>query len=287
MVKSERGKKDARSGGIGAADRVVQIVRLLCEQPQGLRLTQIASALGWDAGLTHRYLRTLVAGGLLQREGDRSIVLGPLLLTARESVQRRPDQETRSFEQALHRFHAQAAETIVLNRWTPRGPQAVWVEDSPDSVSLTVRLGSVLPLLSTASGHVALAFAPAEQTRPLVSVELAEMRARPGRRRPLNRFDVADLQDTVSRRGLARARNFLYEVAGMAVPLRTAQGGFWGCLTVLGPQSRFDDSWRGPMARGLRAFSAAHTVPAEFTSRLPVFAPVAFRGEGRPRAGRR
>ena len=282
MVKSD--DTSAARRGIGAAGKVAAIVRLLAAQPEGLRLTEIARGLALDAGLVHRYLASMLEAGLLEREPvAKRLLLGPVLLQARLAAAAQSTRQATAFEEALHAFHAQAGETIVLNRWTEAGPQAVWVEDSPDSVSLTVRLGSVLPLLSTATGHVALAFAPAEQVRPLVAAELAAQRRETGTPR-LNRFDVQDLQRAVARRGLARGKNFLYGIAALAAPLFDPQRRFWGTLTVLGPKTRFAYGWRGEMAQRLHAFRQAHGVPVAFSRQLPARPAMPFKGEKPARA---
>ena len=167
-----------------------------------------------------------------------------------------------------NRLHAQLRETLSVLRWTGSGPHSVWVKDSPDTLALTYRLGAVLPLLSTASGQVCLAFAPQDEVSPLLAREWPRRRAELGPQ--FNRWSLQDLVAEVRRRRLARGRNYLHRVSAVSTPLFDTEHRFWGVLTALGPSSRFPYGWRGPAARGLHAFGLAHPVPEHFVDSLRV-----------------
>ncbi|MFA7393717.1 MAG: helix-turn-helix domain-containing protein [Pigmentiphaga sp.] len=251
---------------IGAAEKVANILAAVCARPEGLSLTELAGVLGLDPGLLHRYLNTLTAARLLHRDHrSRLVTPGTALLAARQAAATHYSRQSSAFLAALHQLHGELHETLSVLRWTSKGPHAVWVKDSPDTLALTYRLGAVLPLLSTASGHVCLAYAPPDEVRALLSLEWPRQRAEQG---PiLNRWSVQDLVAEIRRR-LARSRNYLHRVSALSTPLFDLEHRFWGVLTVLGPSPRFAYGWRGPNARGLHAFGQAQAVPDNFVEGL-------------------
>ena len=260
----------ARSG-IGAADKVADILAVVCAHAEGVSLTVIARTLGLDAALVHRYLNSLTAAHLLHRDPRSKLVApGPALLAARQAAEGHYTRQSAEFVAALHGLHEQLQETLSVLRWTPAGPHSVWVKDSPDTLALTYRLGAVLPLLSTASGQICLAFAPPDEVRPLVDRELPRRRAELGPQ--FNRWRVQELEAEVRKRRLARGRNFLHRVSAISAPLFDAERRFWGVLTTLGPSARFPYGWRGEAARGLLAFSSGYLVPDHFDHHYTRFA---------------
>lgn len=261
--------------GIATVERVAALLQVVARAPDGLRLTALAQALSIDAGLAHRYTRSLLSSGLLERTPARRFIVGARL---REIAEADLDRvHASSFVPAVRTLHQSLGETIAILRWTAAGPQWVWAIDAAQTVPLTMRVGVTLPLLNTASGLICLAFAPAATLDPLLVEELKSL---PPGSRP-NRFDLADLRDATRKRGLARRGNFLRRVAAISAPLFDERERFWGAMTVLAPASRFDMRWRGPIASALRAFSTVERVPRGFDSALPSYRPVPFLGEVR------
>ena len=252
---------------IGAVEKAAAILAEVCAHPQGLSLSEIAGALALDPGLAHRYLNSLTAARLLHRDlRTRLVTPGPALLAARHAAAGHYTRQSAEFVAALQQLHGGLRETLSILRWTGSGPHAVWVKDSPDTLALTYRLGAVLPLLSTASGHVCLAFAPQTEVRPLLEREWPRRRAEVGPQ--LNRWSLQELVAEVRKRRLARGRNYLHRVSAISTPLFDADRRFWGVLTALGPTARFPYGWRSPVARGLHAFSLEHAVPEHFVDSL-------------------
>lgn len=261
-----------QSGGparrtIGSVRKVADILAVVCGSTHGLSLTEIATALSLDPGLVHRYLNSMTAARLLHRDHrTRLVTPGPALLAAREASARQVTRQSLAFVAALNRLHGQLREALSVLQWTDSGPHAVWVQDSPDTLAMTYRLGAVLPLLDTASGQVCLAFGPADPVRALLEREWPRRRSERGPR--LNRWMLQDLIADTRRRRLARRRSYLHHVSAIATPLFDTDHRFWGVLTALGPSARFAYGWRGDVARGLHAFSLNNPVPDRFVDSL-------------------
>ena len=65
-------------------------------------------------------------------------------------------------------------ETVLLALWSSKGPVVVSLEESSRPVFMNIRVGSILPLLSTSTGRVFAAFMPISETADLIRIELRD-----------------------------------------------------------------------------------------------------------------
>src|SRR5690606_28829949 len=104
--------------------------------------------------------------------------------------------------------------------WMSAGPTIVRVVESSRAVSLTLRIGSVLPVLTSSSGPLFLAYLPPGFTEGLTSQELAQPSAALRQLRLRTRADVDRLAEKVRRRGLADSSGtVLPGVIGLSAPV--------------------------------------------------------------------
>jgi DNA-binding IclR family transcriptional regulator len=68
-------------------------------------------------------------------------------------------------------------ETVTAAIWGDTGPTIIAMEESGHVVTMNVRIGSVLPLTTTAIGQVFLAYLPDSQTQHLVAAEHASVKS--------------------------------------------------------------------------------------------------------------
>jgi DNA-binding IclR family transcriptional regulator len=67
---------------------------------------------------------------------------------------------------------------VFLAIWGNHGPTIVRWEESSEPVTLNVRVGSVMPLVTSATGRAFAAFMPWERIKQLLGKELASLRKR-------------------------------------------------------------------------------------------------------------
>lgn len=143
--------------------RGLDILRLVAESDSGLRLNEIASAMGLKAPTAHNLLRTLLAKGFLVRRGGAPhYALGPAALALAEGL----------YERRLMRLAADAVRGLA-----ERFPSATVVFSEPISGELVVRLrmsperpgslqrplGQTLNPYTSASGLAHMAFCTEEE----------------------------------------------------------------------------------------------------------------------------
>ena len=130
-------------------------------------------------------------------------------------------------------------------------------EESPQAVTANLRLGDVMPLLSSATGRCFAAFMPTELVAPLLKEELA--RAVKMRRTdlPATMAEVNTLLAEVRERGAARVVDTLLPgIVAFCAPVFDADGHLELGITTLGSIATFDPEWGGAIDAPLRAAAA-------------------------------
>jgi DNA-binding IclR family transcriptional regulator len=137
-------------------------------------------------------------------------------------------------------------ETVTAAIWGDTGPTIIAMEESGHVVTMNVRIGSVLPLTTTAIGQVFLAYLPDSQTRHLVAAERAsEKSPRPAQDLALHLSDIRE-------RGLSRAASALIPgVDAVAAPVFDVRGKLVAVMCVVGRSSGTLCNWGGPVVRAL------------------------------------
>ncbi len=141
-----------------ALEKGLDILELLAERPEGLTQADVARALGRSVGEIFRMLNCLVERGYLtqQGSGDRYVLTLKLF-----ELSHRHDPLARLLQEALPRVRElsarvhQSCHVVVLH--DDHGI-VVAQSDAPGEMGFAVRVGARVPLLTTASGRVLLAF---------------------------------------------------------------------------------------------------------------------------------
>ncbi|MGO4382128.1 IclR family transcriptional regulator [Pseudoduganella sp. RAF53_2] len=253
--------------GIGTVYRVEELLRAVGSAKDGMGVLQLAQSVGIDVGLAHRYAKSLLSTGFLLKDERRRYFLGPLFEELAESSGHFQNQHLSPFVQSIINLQLEMNQTVSLSRWTREGPQVVLVLDGKSNLPITLRLGAVLPILSTAGGLVGLGFANRLETEPLVQREL-RFHKESGLRTQLTSFDLDDMRADIVKRQAARSREYLQGLSAMSSPVFNESGIFWGAVSVVGPSSTFDWGWRGRTANALRAFCKRVKVPLECATSL-------------------
>src|SRR5262249_249654 len=142
------------SAGIKSVEIVGRILRTLATHAKAASLKEIARSSGMSAPKIHRYLVSLVRIGLVQQsDGDRTYSLGAFALEVGAAAAR-ASEPLQDATRRLRRLRDLIDETIVLSVWTPHGPIILEVEESTRPVVMTMKRGTVLPVLNTATGIV-------------------------------------------------------------------------------------------------------------------------------------
>ena len=220
MVETTDRRQGIQSVGIG-----LRVLDVLASLDGAAALGAIAQASDLSASQAHRYLASLIAAGMARQDAATGrYELGPGALRLGLAALSRMDV-FREAAIAIDDYVRETGRTVQMAALGPSGPIVVrWIMGTPPiSTSLTV--GAPLPLLSSATGHVFLAFRPENQTRAMVERETQPQ---------FQPIDVEALRSRVRRDGYSAVRGDLIPgLRATAVPIFDLQGEAVFTATVL------------------------------------------------------
>src|SRR2546430_7288062 len=142
-------------------------------------LRDLAKDAGMSAAKAHRYLVSFQRLQLVVQDAASSRYdLGPAALKMGLASLERLDGVKLARERVV-RLMEEIGHTLALAVWGNQGPTIVHWEESPQAITVNLRLGDVMPLLSSATGLCFLAFmsqhhpAPQNRLAGLLQDELA------------------------------------------------------------------------------------------------------------------
>lgn len=230
-------RREGQSRAIHSVVAGFALIRAL-ERRHGLTsLKDLATEAGMTPSRAHAYLASFRAVGLVvQEQGGDRYQLGPYALTLGLAALARLDPAEAAREPMLG-FVAETCEAIHLSVWSGTAPVIVARQDGRRPTPLTIRLGFALPLDSSASGRLFLAFLPG------VLAMLPKARA----------TQLRPVLDEVRAEGLARTDGLVQSgLAALSAPVFGADGTFQAALTALGPAGLLDLGKDGTLAASLR-----------------------------------
>ena len=246
--------------GIQSVEVGFSLLEVLSTSPGPLMLRDLAASAGMNAAKAHRYLVSFQRLGLvIQDAGTTRYDLGPAALKLGLASLSRMDG-VRLARQRISPLMAQIGQTLALAVWGNQGPCIVHWEESPQAITVNLRLGDVMPLLSSATGLCFSAFMAARQNaakvrlKGLLKEELARTQKLGRKDVPTSMAEVTALLDEARTRGLARVVNTLLPgVGGFCAPVFDADGHMVLGMVALGSLATFDPSWEGKVATPLKA----------------------------------
>ncbi len=248
--------------GIQSVEVGFELLDALCQAPGALMLRDLAAAAGMSAAKAHRYLVSFQRMGLVVQDpvstrydlGPAALRLGLASLSRIDAVKLARERVVGLLQETGH--------TLAIAVWGNQGPTMVHWTEAPQSVPVTLRLGDVMPLLTSATGRCFAAFMgsdgrDASRIEPMIREELARLKKLPQTGATLT--DVpqtpqavqAALEETRSR-GMGRVvHSLLPGVGGFCAPVFDAQGRLALGLVLLGSVATLDTAWNGPPAKAL------------------------------------
>jgi DNA-binding IclR family transcriptional regulator len=229
---SERRTGGTETGTLGKAMAVLELV-VMADTP--LRFTDIHMLSGQPRGTLHRQLSHLVSEGLLIQRPDLAYEPGMRLLTFAHRAWSRND--LRSIARPhLNHLHEVTGETVHLGML--RGEDIIYLDkvESRQTVRMESQVGKISPAYCTGLGKAALsALAHDDLEERLSRIVFHPFTASTHRSR---QSLIEDLERIRLRGYAVDAQEHEHEICCVAAPIRTAQPGGVGGISVTGPAYR-------------------------------------------------
>jgi DNA-binding IclR family transcriptional regulator len=156
--------------GIQSVEIASRILAAMSAAAQPLPLKELAQRCRMPAAKVHRYLVSLTRTGLVAQESDGRYSIGAAAIALGLAGLHSLDV-VRIASDSLGPLRDASGETAVLAIWNGAGPVIIRIEESSRPVFMNIRVGSILPLLQSAVGHVFAAYLPKEETAALLQTE--------------------------------------------------------------------------------------------------------------------
>lgn len=158
----------------------------------------------------------------------------------------------------LDQLSRECSVAVGIGVWGNVGPTIIHWSDVSRAVAGRLRMGTVLPVMSSAGGRIFAAFLPRELTSSAISGECAL-----GGDDPRVRTDFERVVDEVRDRKMSRIVNSLdFEdlygaaVTAVAAPVFDRSGGLVLSLTATAYSGSFDPEWQAEVPRRVREVAA-------------------------------
>ncbi len=256
------GEDSHAPGGIQALDAALVVLRAFAGFTAPATLGEIARACGMAPSKVHRYLASFVhAGFVVQRERSGRYDLGPAAATLGLAAIARHDFVNRAADR-LDELRAATGLTALLSVWGTMGPTVVRWERAPSLSITSLGLGSTLPLVSSASGRVFLAYLPPALVAERLAEELAAARAAGGWPDLVAEPEaVAELAAQVRKAGYAEVDGrFIPGLKAIAAPVTNWQGEAEVVVTLIGTDAHLLAA-ESRAREALLAYTAALSLP--------------------------
>jgi DNA-binding IclR family transcriptional regulator len=218
----------ARRRGIQSVEIGLNVLESLGALGQASTLSAVAQASGMAAPQVHRYLQSLISAGMAIQDPDTGRYdLGPKALKLGLVALARIDA-FRLVDTAMIEFTQRTGQTVQIAALGPLGPTIVRWNMGRPAVMTSFNVGSVLPLLYSATGQTFLAFVPHAETIHLVEREL--------KAGPMKRADAERLRLEVRARGFGHVEGAMVPgLRATAFPIFDLQGRAVLTATALSP----------------------------------------------------
>jgi DNA-binding IclR family transcriptional regulator len=232
----EPGTDAAASPGPRATTRIVQVLRILADHPQGATLTELADLSATPKTSLLALLRALTHAHYLANNGGKYVLgVEAFKLGAAIVAQRRFPEIARP---VMERLAMEAGETILIGQLASDRPSMVYVmsAESRSAIRFIAGIGERRELFSSSGGRVLLAaMSEAQQAEYF---RTAEMRAHTPATRTHKRELKAILKEVAETGVAATVEQSSADVVGFAAPIRDETGAVIAALVMGTPVSR-------------------------------------------------
>jgi DNA-binding IclR family transcriptional regulator len=242
-------KVPPRRRAIASVETAMELLAILAAAPGPMMLKEIAEAATMPPAKVHRYLAAFVSSGMVAQEhGSARYELGPLAMRLGAAALSRLDVVERACAR-LAALRDVVRATCFVACWGARGPFILRWEDSRQPVTVNVQAGSDMPLLTSATGRVFLAYMPPDMVEPILA---GERQGAGG----WSRAKVARVAADTRAAGLGRVQgDFQAGIDALSAPLIDPLRGLVGAVTALGLSGHIDAALDGEVAMALKRFA--------------------------------
>ncbi len=240
-----------RGQKVQAAETGLEVLKALGDLGGSASLSALAAKLNEHPAKVHRYLGSLVSAGFVyQRPESTHYVLGVEALTLGLAAQRQQSALLVT-EPLITTLCEKLKVTVAVAVMGNRGPVIVRWEEPLQPIVVNVRVGFVMPLLSSATGLAFAAFSSDDQLSVLIDRESRQTPEESRRELPALDSIEKSLEEFRVAGCTWVADTLLRGASGMAAPVFNHKGRVEAVVSLLGVSGAFNITPDGPNGSAL------------------------------------
>lgn len=256
-------------GGIQALDAALVVLRAFADFDGPVALIDLARSVSMPSSKVHRYLASFIHAGLVKQAaksgryelGTAAATLGLAALARNDVVSLAADE--------LPELAEQTGMTVLLSVWGNNGATVIRWCRAPSPMVTSFGLGSTLPLLTSASGRILLAFLPRQVTAARLRLEV-ERALESGLSWPdldLSAGSIEKVIETIRNDRFATIDGrFVPGLRAVAAPITNWQGEAEAAVTIISTSDQILSA-QNPSVQSLLAFVARLSSEKSWSSR--------------------
>lgn len=248
--------RDSGQRGVQSAEVGGRLLLALAGQPGAMSLKDLAAAAGMPPSRAHPYLVSFGKLRLIEQDAAGHYALGSAALQLGLTClyQLDPVKLAQPVAEALARSTGYA---VALAVWGNFGATVVRTIDARQPLHISMRAGTVMSLLGTATGRAFAAVLPLEKLEQAMGGPLGEPDAAGQPLSAAQREALSGAIAEMQRHGVARANGRpMPGVNAFSAPAFDHEGQPAIVITALGHQDHVPPQWDGSAAQAVRAAAA-------------------------------
>jgi DNA-binding IclR family transcriptional regulator len=250
LVSGRRGQK------VQSAETGMTVLKALGQLGGGATISALAAHVGEHPAKVHRYLSSLISAGFVEQDlargrymlGSEAILLG--LAAQRQSG------ALRLAADATAELVEKLSVSCFVAVMSDHGPVIVHWDEPAQAIVINARVGSIVPVLWSATGLAFAAFQKSDLIDTLINRELASATEEQRRQFPDRRAVDAMLEGYRAQRCTWVRTWLLQGVSAVAAPIFDAAGHVPAVVVGIGVSDSFDVHPEGTNAKMLRGSAA-------------------------------
>ncbi len=246
-------------GGVQSLEVGLGVLDALISHQVPMMLKELAEKLSMHPAKVHRYVVSLVRMNYAKQLDDGRYALGSSAWRLGLSCIQRTDA-IQAAQPMIYALHREIDCGLQISKWTSQGPLIVqWIEPN-QPVSVITRVGSIMPLLNSATGRAYAAFMPEGIVRPLLEQEWAQKHAQGQMVYPGNWTEFQEMKRSIVEAGAATVSgDMLAGVNSFCVPIFNLHGEIEFCIAALGSQTCLPMDFENEKVKALKQTAKALT----------------------------
>lgn len=259
----EATKEDKTQRAVQAIEVGGRLLLALADSQTPLTLRDLASRSGLPASRAHPYLVSFGKLGLIEQEFETGrYALGPAALQLGLTCLHQLDP-VRVALPIAERLAASTGHAVAVAIWGNFGPTIIRMIDAREPLHVSMRAGTVMSMLGTATGRAFAGIMTDERIEKAMASALGDPA---DRKAPLPKLKAKDLREAAAElrdHGVTRAEGKpIPGVNAFSAPALDHEGNPAVVITALGHQDNFSSDWNSSAATAVR------NAAAEASSRL-------------------